>query len=80
MEVAFRYECPPGGRELGALKEVRAVYGILRISFDEPRRIIHVEYDATRLTVDDIAFLLRNAGFKLLEQVPVVPPSQPLAA
>ncbi len=80
LDVAFRYDCPPGEMELRALKDVREVYGIFKISFEEPKRIIRVEYDASRLSDDDVASLLRNAGLNLVEKIPLIPPTQPIAA
>ncbi len=80
MDIAFRYDRPPGETEFRALREIREVYGIFRLSFDEPNRIVRVEYDASRLGADDIAALLRNAGLHLREQIPLIPPTQPLAA
>jgi hypothetical protein len=80
MDVAFRYDRPPGEQEIRALREVREVYGIWKTSFDEAQRIVRVEYDASRLGEDDIAFLLRNAGLNLVEKIPLIPPTQPVAA
>ena len=72
FDVAFRYGRAPGETELRALDDVREVYGVRAISFDEGRRIIRVEYDASRLSDDDIAFLLRNAGMDVREKVPLL--------
>ncbi len=80
MDIAFRYDQPPGETELRALREIREVYGIWGLAFDEANRIVRVEYDASRLGPHDLAALLRNAGLHLREQVPLVPPSRPLAA
>jgi hypothetical protein len=65
LEVAFHYGLPPGERELRALDRVRQVYGVRKTMFDERARIISVEYDASRLTEDDIAALLRAAGMDI---------------
>ena len=62
LEVAFHYGLPLGEREFGALDRVRQVYGVRKTMFDERARIIRVEYDASRLTEDDMAALLRAAG------------------
>jgi hypothetical protein len=72
LDVAFRYSRPPGETELRALDDVREVYGIRAISFDEGQRIIRVEYDASRLSDDDIGFLLRNAGIDVREKAPLL--------
>jgi len=38
------------------------VYGIRQLSLDAKARAIQVEYDASRLTRDDVGALLRDAG------------------
>ena len=50
-------------REMDALDQVRNVFGIHRISFDEHANLIKIEYDAARLNEYDVAVLLRAAGF-----------------
>ncbi len=80
VEIAFRYGRAPGETELRALKDVREVYGIWRISFEEANKVIRVEYDISRLSAEDVAALLRNAGLDLVEKVALIPPTQPLAA
>ncbi len=79
-DIAFRYDQPPGENELRAVREIREVYGIWGLTFDEANRIVRVEYDASRLGPDDLAALLRNAGLQVREQVPLGPSSYPLAA
>ena len=48
---------------MDALDQVRAVYGIYRISCENAANLMKVEYDATRLTEHDVEALLRAAGF-----------------
>lgn len=48
---------------MDALDQVRDVFGIYRISFDEDATLIKIEYDAARLNEYDVAALLRAAGF-----------------
>lgn len=80
LDVSYRYGRPPGELEMGAMKEMREVYGIWRISLDESQHGIRVEYDASRLSEDDVAALLRNAGVDLVEKLPPVTVAPPLAA
>jgi hypothetical protein len=68
-DVVFRYGTPPGSREVRALDGVREVYGIRRIQFNEKERTVRVEYDASRLTPEVVASLLRDADLDLLERV-----------
>jgi len=65
LDVIFTYGSPPDERELRALDRVRQVYGVRKTSFDEKVHTVRVEYDASRLTEDDITALLRNAGLDI---------------
>ena len=38
------------------------MYGIRRLTLDEIRHLILVEYDASRLRLEDVRALLRSAG------------------
>ena len=72
LDLTFSYGSPPGERQLRALDEVREVYGVRCISFDEKAHTIRVEYDASRLSENDIAALLRDAAIDLREQLRAV--------
>jgi hypothetical protein len=65
LDHSFIYEALPCERVLRALGHVRDVYGIRQIWFDERANAVNVEYDASRMTVNDVAALLRSAGFAL---------------
>ena len=69
LDVCFRYGTPPGENELRALTYARDVYGIRKIDFDEAQQTVRVEYDATRLSDDVVAGILRRAGMDLKEKV-----------
>jgi hypothetical protein len=69
LEVAYRYVTPPTGAIMRALDNVREVYGVRRISFNESERIIRVEFDASRFKEPVIAGLLRQTGLDLGEQL-----------
>ena len=62
MDITLYYLAPVGPRQLRAMCRVREVYGIRRLSLDEIRRSILVEYDASRLHPEDVRALLRSAG------------------
>jgi hypothetical protein len=59
----------PGERELQAIDNMREVYGIRRVRFDEKQKTVRVEFDASRLKQDAVAKLLRNAGIDVRDQV-----------
>jgi hypothetical protein len=52
-----------------AMDNVREVYGIRRIRFNEGEQTIRVEYDATRLNESSVAALLRNTGLDLTDKL-----------
>jgi hypothetical protein len=62
IKITFHYLTPVGPRQLRAMCRVREVYGIRRLSLDEIRHSILVEYDASRLHPEDVRALLRSAG------------------
>ncbi len=72
LDVSFRYGKAPGAREFRALDNVREVYGIRRISFDEQEHIIRVEYDASRLNENTVKALLRRAAIDIVDNAPAV--------
>jgi hypothetical protein len=65
LMTMFSYDGSVGEREMRALDRVRDVYGIRTVSVDETKRQIKVEYDASHLNQNDIAFMFRNAGIRL---------------
>jgi hypothetical protein len=69
LEVVFSYRSAPGERELCAIDTMREVYGVRRVQFNEKDRSVRVEFDASRLSQDAIAKLLRQAGIELGEPV-----------
>ncbi|MGB9071871.1 MAG: hypothetical protein WCC22_04320 [Terriglobales bacterium] len=69
LEVVYRYQTPPGEKELRAIDSVREVYGIQRIQFNETERTVRVLFDASRLREDAVARLLRQAGLDLQEKL-----------
>jgi hypothetical protein len=69
LEVAFRYQTPPGEAELRAIDSVREVYGIQRVQFNEKERTVRVLFDASRMNADAVVKLLRQAGVDVREQL-----------
>jgi len=69
MELAYKYGVAPGEAEMRALDNVREVYGIRRLRFDEKQRIVRVEYDGSRMKEPVIAGLLRRAGIDIVEKL-----------
>jgi hypothetical protein len=69
LDVVYSYGSVPGENELRAIDSMREVYGIQRVRFNEKGRTVLVQFDASRLTQDAVAKLLRQAGVDVLGQV-----------
>ena len=69
MEAMYRYGAAPGEAEMRAIDNLRDVYGIRRISFNEKDSTIRVEYDASRFKEPVLASLLRHAGIDVQEKL-----------
>ena len=65
----FQYGSSPKESNWRAIDDIRDVYGIYRLSFDDKSHTIRVEYDASRLTKCTVAALLRDAGVDLVDRV-----------
>jgi hypothetical protein len=80
LEALYRYEGHPTESAMFALGNLREVYGIRRIKVDEEWKTIRVEYDATRLTSPTVLQMLRQTGFAVVEQLPLIPPQEAVPA
>jgi TolB-like protein len=83
LDVVYRYGAPPSESAVLAMAKVREVYGVRRMDFDETKKTMRVEYDASRLTEPVIHQLLRRAGLDIVETVSMFvtpPPPEPVAA
>jgi hypothetical protein len=69
MEVAYRYAGPPTENAMRAIDNMREVYGIRRVSFNEKEHTVRVEFDASRFKEPVVASLLRRAGVDILERM-----------
>ena len=72
VEVVFSYGAVPDEAVLRGIDDLREVYGIRRIRFQEAERTVRVEYDATRLNEDSVASLLRRAGIEVTSKIALV--------
>jgi len=69
LEVVYRYQTPPGEKEVRAIDSVREVYGIQRIQFKEADQTVRVQFDASRMKEEAVARLLRQAGIDVQEKL-----------
>jgi len=69
LEVVFRYGSAPGETELQAIDGMREVYGVRRVEFNEQERTVRVEFDASRLKVEAVVRMLRQAGVDVRERL-----------
>lgn len=70
LDVTFRYAGKLEAEQVRALNETFGIYGMRRMEVDEKQQAITVEYDATRLSNDIVAAILRRSGVAVGEQVP----------
>jgi hypothetical protein len=69
MDVSYRYVNRPDESIMRAIDNLREVYGIRRVSFNEKDQIVRVEYDASRLKEPVVAKLMRNTGLAIGEKL-----------
>jgi copper chaperone CopZ len=69
LDVVFHYSAVAGENELRAIASMREVYGIQRVQLNEKERTVRVEFDASRLKLEAVARLLRQAGMDVGEPV-----------
>jgi hypothetical protein len=69
LDVIYRYGTAPNEAEMRAIDNIREVYGIRRITFNEKEKTVRIEYDASRLKEPSVAGLLRRAGVDLKEKL-----------
>jgi hypothetical protein len=69
LEVQYRYGVAPGEAEMRAIDDLRDVYGIRRVKFEDKEKMVRVEFDASRLKEPTVAALLRRAGVDILERL-----------
>jgi copper chaperone CopZ len=62
VEISYSYGMSPDEAVMRGIDNIREVYGIRRLKFNEPLRSVAVEYDATRLNPETVASLLRRSG------------------
>jgi len=81
VDVVYRYQSRPTQPTLVAIGNMREVYGIRSVRFDESASTIRVEYDATRLSEAAVHQLLRRTGLDIGASetlaFPAPPPPQP---
>jgi hypothetical protein len=65
VEISYSYGASPDEAVMRGIDNIREVYGVRRLRFDEQSRSVAVEYDATRLSPAILAALLRRAGLDL---------------
>ena len=71
LDVLYRYGAPPSEAATQAIARLREVYGVRKLQFDEAKKTVRIEYDASRLTEPVIHQLLRRAGLDVVEALPM---------
>ena len=69
VEITFRYQGQLRPELFPRTQEQHGYFGVRRIQLDEARKLITVEYDATRLDEKGVEAVLRRVGVAVIEQV-----------
>ncbi len=69
IEVAYRYRNVPSEAAMRAIHNLRDVYGVRRLQFNEKEQVVRVEFDASRFKEPVVAVLLRRAGLDLEKRI-----------
>ena len=69
MEVSYRYSNSPTEAVMRAIDNVREIYGIRRVGFNEKKQMVRVEYDASRFKEPVVVNLLRRAGLDVRDKL-----------
>ena len=77
VDILYRFAAAPTESQALALSNARDVYGIRRISIDREAHTLRVEYDATRLNAAMVTQLVRRAGIRIADELPLIPPPPP---
>jgi hypothetical protein len=80
IDVTFRYAGRLEAEQMQALSDAFGIYGVRRIQVDEAQNTITVEYDATRLSNDIVAAILRRCRVDVRERVDKTLPAEPAPA
>jgi hypothetical protein len=73
VEARYRLSHPLSGALLARIADAHSVYGIVHIHLDPASEAVTVEYDASRLTTDQVDAVLRRAGIPAQRQEPILP-------
>jgi hypothetical protein len=69
MELTYELQAPLRAEQLRTLGAFANTYGLLRLQVEEPGNRLHVEYDASRLTENQVVQVLRQAKIPVLRRV-----------
>lgn len=62
VELPFRLSVPLDNTIAGRIADAHKIYGIISIRFSADLHGLRVEYDATRMTPDDVESALTRGG------------------
>ena len=68
LDVLYRYGAAPSESASLAMAKVREVYGVRRMEFDEAKKTVRVEYDASRRAKEQLV----NLGLVQADEAPAV--------
>ena len=65
--VRFRLQSPLSEPQLARLAGARCIYGVLGFHLNDNADELTVEYDATRLRLEEVAAVLHRAGLPVVK-------------
>ena len=71
VDARYRLVHPLDDELLRRIADAHSVYGVVRVRVDEAAGELTVEYDASRLTPDQVDAVLRRAGIAVQREAPV---------
>ncbi len=69
VEITFELQSSLKPAQLRALGEFANTYGLRRFRLDEEKKLISLEYDASRLKESEVAHVLREARIPVVRRV-----------
>ena len=70
MQTAYKLSRKLGDEDLGSLSKLPAVYGIFLAKVTSSLDELLLEFDASRLTIDDLESVLEQHGLPIITRAP----------
>lgn len=68
VEILFKLTCPLDETLMPRISDAHSIYGMLRVQVTPSLDGVRVEYDASRLTPEDVEAALRSWGIPIVRE------------